>query len=98
MLIKIHKVYRLVVAICDSELLGKTFEQGSRILDVRESFYNGEEKTEKEIIEMMKDLIREDATFNIAGKQSVNCALKAGIISREGIKHVQGVPFALVLL
>ena len=98
MLIKIHKSYRLVVAICDKELLGKTYEQGNRILEVRESFYNGEQKEEKEMIELMKDLEKEDATFNIAGKKSVNAALKAGIISKEGIMKVQGIPFALDLL
>ena len=96
--IKIHKAYRTVVAICDSDILGKKFEEGIKQLDVRENFYNGEEKSESEILELMKDFAMEDATFNIAGKNSVNCALKAGIISKQGIKHVQGVPFALVLL
>lgn len=98
MLIKIHKSYRQVVAICDKELLGKKFEQGIRQLDIRESFYNGEQKEEKEMITSMRNYAREDATFNIAGKKSVDCALKAGIISKEGIKKVQGVPFALVLM
>jgi len=98
MLIKIHKSYRYVVSICDSELLGKTFEQGKRILEVRDSFFNGEEKEEEETIELMKDMAREDATFDIVGKKSCNAALKAGIISKEGIMKVQNVPFALVLL
>ena len=98
MLIKIHKSYRNVVAICDTEILGEYFEQGNRILDVRESFYNGEEIGEKELIEVMKDLTAEDVTFNIAGEQSCKAALKAGIISKEGIKKVEGVPFALILL
>jgi len=98
MLIKIHKSYRLLVAVCDKELLGKTFEQGLKILEVRESFFNGEEKEEKEIIELMKSLAREDATFNIIGKKSCQAGLKAGIISKEGIKKVSNIPFALVLL
>lgn len=98
MQIKIHKAYRIIVAICDSEIIGKKFEQENRILDIRENFYKGEEKSEQELVEMMKDLAMEDATFNIAGEKSCECALKAGIISKEGIKKVQGVPFALVLL
>ena len=98
MFIKIHKAYREVVAICDSEILGKKFEEGIKVLDLRENFYKGEEKNEEEMIEIMKDLAMEDATFNIAGEKTVDCALKAGIISKEGIKKVQGVPFALVLL
>lgn len=98
MLIKIHKAYRQVVAICDSDILGKRFEEGIKQLDIRENFYKGEEKSEAEILELMKDLAMEDATFNIAGKQSVNCALKIRLIDKKGIKTIQGVPFALVLL
>jgi len=96
--IKIHKAYRTVVAVCDSEIIGKKFEEGIRQLDLRETFYKDEEKEEKEMIKIMKDLAMEDATFNIAGKQACECALKAGIISKEGIKTVQSIPFALVLL
>lgn len=98
MYIKIHKAYRTVVAICDSDILGKRFEEGIKQLDIRETFYNGEEKSEQEIIELMKDLAMEDATFNIAGKNSVDCALKSGIIRKEGIKTIQNIPYALVLL
>jgi len=98
MLVKIHKSYREVVAVCDSELLGKRFEEGILQLEIRENFFKGEEKAEKEVIEIMKDATMEDATFNIAGKNSVECALNAGIISREGIKTIQNVPFALVLM
>ncbi len=98
MLVKIHKSYREVVAVCDSELLGKRFEEGILQLEVRENFFKGEEKAEKEAIEIMKDAAMEDATFNIVGKNSVECALNAGIISKEEIKTIQNVPFALVLV
>jgi hypothetical protein len=98
MLVKIHKSYREVVAVCDSELLGKKFEEGLKQLDVRENFYNGEKKSTEELVEFLKDMAMEDATFNIVGPRAINCALKAGIISKQGIKTVQNVPFALVLL
>lgn len=97
-LIKIHQTYRDVIAICDSDLLGKKFEQGNLQLDIKESFYKGKEKTRQEIIQIMKDLSREDSTFNIVGEDSIKCALEAGIISKDGIKKIQGIPFALVLL
>jgi hypothetical protein len=32
------------------------------------------------------------------GKESVNAAVKAGLIKEEGIKKIQDIPFALVLL
>ena len=98
MLIKIHKSYRDVIAICDSELLGRKLEEGNRQLDLSGEFFKGEEKKEEEILEFIKDIAKEDATFNIVGKKATELALKAGIISKEGIKKIQGVPFALVLL
>jgi len=98
MLIKIHKSYRDVVAICDSELLGKYFEEGNFQLDLKESFFGGENKSPEEIIEIIRYYSAEDATFNIVGKKSVNAAIQAGIISSDGIKKIRGIPFALVLL
>lgn len=98
MFVKIHNSYRQIVAVCDSNLIGKVFEQGSKMLDIRESFYKGEEKNEKELIELMIDYAKEDATFNIAGEQSIDCALKAGIISKQGVMKTAGIPYALVLM
>jgi hypothetical protein len=98
MLIKIHRSYRDVVAICDKELLGKIFEEEKFQLDIKESFYNGEEVDEKTAVRIIKDMSREDATFNIVGKKSINTALKTGIIKKEGISTIAGIPFALVLL
>ena len=98
MQIKIHQSYREVVAVCDSNLLGKKFEQGKFQLDLKESFFKGEEKSKQETIKIMQDMSKEDATFNIVGKESVVCAIEAGIISKQGIKKIDSVPFALVLL
>ena len=98
MLVKIHKSYRIVVAICDTELKNKQFEQENKQLDLASRFYDGEEKSKQEVIEIMKDYNQEDATFNIVGKQSIEAALEAGIISKEGIKTIKDVPYALVLM
>ena len=96
--IKIHQSYRTVVAICDSELIGKTFVEGKKQLDLRENFYRGEKKDEKQMIPLMIDLQKEDCTFNIVGEKSVNAAIKAGIVGKEGISKIQGIPYALGLL
>lgn len=95
---RLHKSYRNVLAVCDKELLGKKFEEGKRQLDVRESFYNENELSYEQVVEMMKDNLIEDATFNIVGEKSVNAAVEAGIINPESTKSVQGIPFILVLL
>ena len=98
MLIKIHKSYRDIIAICDSDLIGKKFEQDKFQLDVKESFFNGEEISEEKAIELMSDFNKEDATFNIIGEKAINSAIKAGIISEQGIKKINNIPFALVLM
>ena len=67
-------------------------------LDVKEDFFKGDELEEEQVIEIMRKMADEDATFNIVGKESTNAALKAGIINKEGIIKIRGIPFALVLL
>ncbi len=86
------------MAICDSELLGKYFEEDLFQLDIKESFYKGNKRTEEEVIKIILDMKKEDATFNIAGEKSVQTAIKAGLISEDAVKKIQGVPFALVLI
>jgi hypothetical protein len=98
MLIKIHRSYRDTIAVCDSELIGKRFEEGRFQLDIKESFFRGKEIPEEEAVKLMQRMSKEDATFNIVGDISVNAAIKAGIIEENSIGKIQGIPFALVLL
>jgi len=96
--VKVHKAYRSVVAVCDSELIGKYLEEGKRELAIREHFFKGEEKTHDEAIALLQLYSREDATFNIVGHKAIKAALESGLVSEEGIDHIRGVPFALVLI
>ncbi len=96
--IKIRKAYRNVVSLCDSELLGKKFEEGRLQLDIRENFYKGEEVTEKKAVKLLQQQKTEDATFNIIGEESVETAIKADIITRESVGKIANIPYALFLL
>ena len=98
MYIKIHKAYRSVIALADSDLIGKNFEEGNKQIEVKPSFFKGEEKTRDEIIKILKSMHKEDATFNIVGEESISCALEAGIIKEHGIIKIDNIPIALVLL
>lgn len=97
MFLRIIKSYRDVVVVCDSDLIGKKFQEGETELDVKESFFKGGEKSEEEIVKILKDMLVEDATFNLVGKDSVNAGMKAEILTSENVREVQGVPFALIL-
>ena len=100
--VKIHKSYRDVVAVCDSALIGRRFEEkfdkGVKQLDCRENFYKNEEVSFEKAVDIIKFQAKEDATFNIIGKESVKAALEAGIINKQGIGKIDGIPYAMVLL
>ena len=98
MYVKIHDAYRIIVAVADNDLIGKKFEEGIRQIAVRENFFKGEEKNRDEVIEILQDMQREDATFNIVGKESVAAALEAGVIKPSGVFTIDGIPVALVLM
>ena len=97
-LIKIHKSYRWVVALCDSDLIGKTLEQGKICLQITERFFKGDEYEPPKLKEIIHDCLVEDATFYIVGEKSVKLAKYLEIIDEKGIKNINGVPFALILL
>ncbi len=98
MFVNIIKSYRDIVAVCDSGLIGKTFEEGNLQLEVKESFFKGKEVSKEEPEEIVEDMAMEDATFNFIGEEAVAIASGQGVISEEAVKKIQGVPFALVLL
>lgn len=98
MLIKIHKGYRKTIALLDTNLIGKTFEEDIKKIELKEGFFKGEEKNKQEIIKILKYMAKEDATFNIVGEESIQTALEAGIINKQGIIKIDNIPIALILL
>ena len=101
MYINIIESYRRVVAICDSEILGKKFEEGKKQLDVKESFYKGEtgkKVEEQELLELIGKNKLEDATFNIVGEKSIQACIKIGLIGQESVAKISEIPYSLVLI
>ncbi len=97
MFVNIIKSYRDVVAICDEELIGKKFEENIFQLDIKENFFKGRVCSSEEVSKIMKEMKSEDSTFNIVGEKSINLALESGIITKDGVGNIGGIPFALVL-
>ena len=83
-----------ILAVCDSELLGKTFSEGEMQLDLTNDFYKGEEKSDDEIA----DLMRNAYIINLVGEKSCALAIKEGIINEKDIKKVKNIPHIQVLL
>jgi len=95
MIVKKHRTQdgRLLLAVCDSELLGKVFEEGERQLDLGSDFFNGEEIDENAVLELMNLAYM----INIVGKKSVDLAIQNDFVSKEQVLTVQDIPSAQVV-
>ena len=76
----------LLVAVCDDDVLGETFEDGPVSLTVNEEFYGGEEVDEENVVE---SLARAQVA-NIVGTEAVDVAVDAGIIDEANVLDVDG--------
>ena len=92
MYLKVHNagLGRVIVAVCDTELIGKTFTEGDLQLTVSEKFYKGDDLEEDKVLVIMKTA----PNVNIVGKKAIKLALKARIIIEDNILTVEGVPYA----
>lgn len=80
----------LLVAACDSALLGKRFEEGELCLELGAGFYEGERVDRKLFLEVLAL-----ATIaNLAGEETVGAAIEAGVVDPECVIRIQGVPHA----
>jgi len=95
MYVKIHedkRTKRVVVAICDEDLIGKEFSEGNANLKVTERFYKGEKKSEEEV----KKVLENADNLNLVGKKTVALAIKQKFVSKEFLIKIKGVPHAQV--
>lgn len=85
MIIKERRTERgLLVAVCDSDILGETFENGDVSFTVTEEFYGGDEADAETVVERLS----EATIANIVGTRSVDVAVEAGIIDDTKVLDV----------
>jgi len=88
---KIHeREGELLVAACDSDLLGKTFRGDGLRIEVSESFYGGEVGDE----EMLVARLGMATIANLVGKTTVDIAVRHGFVDRACVLMIGGVPHA----
>jgi hypothetical protein len=85
-----HSASGLLVAVCDKELVGKSFEEAGLHLTVSERFYKGEEATEGDVIASL----RRAMIANVVGKRAVRCAVEHDLIDAANVLVIDGVPHA----
>ena len=84
---------KIIIAVCDMELMGKEFREGELTLKIEEGFYKGIKASDKEVAEALGC-----ATIaNIAGEKAIACAVECGCIDADTIIFINGVPHAQMI-
>jgi hypothetical protein len=90
------KVYttqgEILLAACDDDLLGKTFEDEELQLVVSESFYGGEKVSHELFIRQLKSA----TIVNLVGKEVVRIASEIGMVNEDCVLEISGVPHAQI--
>ena len=80
----------VVLAACDKELLGQTFEEGELHIHVHEWFYGGEIITLEQLAVKLKNC----NVANLVGERVIGKAKELGLVTDEHIIIIQGTPHA----
>lgn len=89
--IKIYKQGNdILIGACDKELIGKKFEEGKLQILVSKEFYGGRIISIQSLIQYLK----EATIANLVGKNTVDCAIKIGLIDPDCVLKIQGIPHA----
>ncbi|WP_248517434.1 DUF424 domain-containing protein [Salinarchaeum laminariae] len=83
----------LLVAICDDDVLGESFEEGEISITVSEEFYGGETVDEESALASL----RRATVANLVGERAVGMAIEAGIVEEANVLDVDGTRHAQVL-
>ena len=82
-----------MLAICDSEILGKTLREGKIVFHVKEEFYNGGRVS----VEEAMDMVANSTIVNMVGKCCVEKAIKRGYVHPQAVLNIEGVPHAQIV-
>jgi len=83
----------LLVAACDSDVLGKTFEDGELSLSVTEEFYGGDEMD----VDAAMAAIRRADVANLVGTKTVEADINAGVVDESTVLAVEDTLHAQLL-
>lgn len=84
---------RVLLAICDENILGKTLKHGNIVFQVREEFYKGSLVSVQEAV----DLIEKSTVVNMIGQSIVKEAVAKGLVHPDAVLKIKGVPHAQIV-
>ena len=92
-MISMH-VYRqgndILVGACDEKLLGKSFSEGKFHLNVDKKFYDGRRVS----VDILRSYLKQATIANLVGEETIKCAIAMGLVSKDCILRIDGVPHA----
>ncbi len=95
MFVKIHMNERdTILAACDEHLIGMTFKEEGKRLDVSEVFYRGDSVGRDVLVAKMKNA----TIMNLIGDEVVSIAIEEGYASEENVIEIDGVKHVQVVL
>lgn len=80
-----------ILAACDSELHGRTLEDGEITIDLGSAFFDGAEVSEDEF----RGMLAQATSANIVGPRAVAVAVESACVHRDAVAEIAGVPFAM---
>ncbi len=83
----------VLVSVCDPDILGESFENGTVSLTVEEEFYGGQEASEQEVVNSLASC----TTANIVGTEAVSLAVEHGFVEEENVLDLGGTRHAQLL-
>jgi hypothetical protein len=83
----------VLVAVCDSGLLGETFREGKMKLEVSTEFYGGPLRT---VEEAMEALAKADVA-NLVGKTTIRAAVDKGLVDPQAVIYFGPVPHVQIV-
>ena len=84
---------RVLLAVCDAELLGKVLREEKIVFEVRKNFYNGQKMSVEEAVDLMEHC----TIVNMVGRNIVGKAIERGLIHPEAVLAISGVPHAQIV-
>ena len=83
----------VLLAICDSDILGRTFREGKIAFCVKEEFYKGSKVSVEEAVCMIEN----STIVNMVGKNIVRTAIEKGYVHPEAVLNIRGIPHAQIV-
>ena len=82
------------IACCDEELLNQIFKEGNLRIEISNRFFGGRLINLEEAISILQNA----SFFNIVGEKIIKEAINRKILTKEGVRYINGIPMALKMM